>query len=344
MGVTLKEIAALAGVHRSTVDKVLHKRPGVSDEVRRKVQAVIDSTGYRPNPAGRALQRQSAAIRLTAILLEVDARPFIERGIGKAVDELRMHNIQVDYRVCAYGDVETQRGQIEQAVAAGVDGIILSPLSAEPVRDAVNHAVAAGIPVVCTNTDIKDTGRLCYVGEDAEKASRIAGRILGEFLGGRGEIAVIASTSAMRAGTYFLKVRESGFLRYMQEHFPEIHVAECLPSQENPAMVYQTTLALLRRRPGLQGLYVVGGGVREVGRAIRESAPGRPLKVVCFEDYPEILELLREGIVTCTINSSTVRQGELPVKILLDYLMQDERPQEHMYLPGQILVRECLEP
>ena len=42
MGVTLKEIAALAGVHRSTVDKVLHKRPGVSEEVRRRVQAVID--------------------------------------------------------------------------------------------------------------------------------------------------------------------------------------------------------------------------------------------------------------------------------------------------------------
>lgn len=85
MGVTLKEIAALAGVHRSTVDKVLHKRPGVSDEVRRRVQAVIDETGYRPNPVGRALQKQSAVIRLAAILLEVDARPFMERGIRKAV-------------------------------------------------------------------------------------------------------------------------------------------------------------------------------------------------------------------------------------------------------------------
>lgn len=64
--------------------------------------------------------------------------------------------------------------------------------------------------------------------------------------------------------------------------------------------------------------------------------------MVCFEDYPEILELLRENIVTCTINSDTVRQGELPVRILIDYLMQDERPAENVYIPGQILVRECL--
>lgn len=342
MGVTLKEIAALAGVHRSTVDKVLHKRPGVSDEVRRRVQAVIDETGYRPNPVGRALQKQSAVIRLAAILLEVDARPFMERGIRKAVDALHMYNIQVDYHACAYGDVGTQLEQIECAIRGQVDGIILSPLSADSVREAVNRAVAAGIPVVCTNTDIEGTGRLCYVGEDAAKASRIAGRILGEFLGGAGEIAVITSTSAMRTGTYFLKVRETGFQGYMAENFPGIHIVESVPSLENPAMTYQMTLGLLRRQPELRGVYVVGGGVREVGRAIRETGCGGRLKVVCFEDYPEILELLRENIVTCTINSDTVRQGELPVRILIDYLMQDERPAENVYIPGQILVRECL--
>ncbi|MBS5703739.1 MAG: LacI family DNA-binding transcriptional regulator [Butyricicoccus pullicaecorum] len=342
MGVTLKEIAALAGVHRSTVDKVLHKRPGVSDEVRRRVQAVIDETGYRPNPVGRALQKQSAVIRLAAILLEVDARPFMERGIRKAVDALHMYNIQVDYHACAYGDVETQLEQIECAIRGQVDGIILSPLSADSVREAVNRAVAAGIPVVCTNTDIEGTGRLCYVGEDAAKASRIAGRILGEFLGGAGEIAVITSTSAMRTGTYFLKVRETGFQGYMAENFPGIHIVESVPSLENPAMTYQMTLELLRRQPELRGVYVVGGGVREVGRAIRETGCGGRLKVVCFEDYPEIQELLRENIVTCTINSDTVRQGELPVRILIDYLMQDERPAENVYIPGQILVRECL--
>ena len=108
MGVTLKEIAALAGVHRSTVDKVLRKRPGVSEEVRRRVQAVIDETGYRPNPVGRALQKQSAGIRLAAILLEVDARPYMESEIRRAIDALHMYNIEVEYTACAYGDAETQ--------------------------------------------------------------------------------------------------------------------------------------------------------------------------------------------------------------------------------------------
>ena len=52
MKVTIKEIAERAGVHRATVDKVLHNRVGVSDEVRMKVQRIIKEMGYTPNPAG----------------------------------------------------------------------------------------------------------------------------------------------------------------------------------------------------------------------------------------------------------------------------------------------------
>ena len=46
MKVTIKEIAERAGVHRATVDKVLHNRVGVSDEVRMKVQRIIKEMGY----------------------------------------------------------------------------------------------------------------------------------------------------------------------------------------------------------------------------------------------------------------------------------------------------------
>lgn len=342
MGVTLKEIAALAGVHRSTVDKVIHNRPGVSDEVRRRVQQVIDQTGYRPNLAGRALQKQAGAIRLAAILLDVDARPFIEQGIRQAVSAMPVCPIDVAVSSCAFGDAAGQIALLDRAVAQKVDGIILSPLSAEPVRQAVRRVTGQGIPVVCTNTDLEDTGRLCYVGEDAGKAGRVAGRVLGEFLGGKGRIAVITSTSALRAGTYFLYVREKSFLAYLGERFPAIEVVQTAPCLEDPAQTYRMTLQLLRQQPDLDGLYIVGGGVGAVGRAVQETGRGGKLKIVCFEDYPEILSLLRREIVTCTINSNTVQQGELPVRVLADFLMQDVRPPEHLYTPSEILLRECL--
>ena len=45
----IKDIARLAGVSPSTVSRVLNNSGYVSEEIRLKVQSVIDETGYRPN-------------------------------------------------------------------------------------------------------------------------------------------------------------------------------------------------------------------------------------------------------------------------------------------------------
>ena len=49
----IKDIARLAGVSPSTVSRVLNNSGYVSEEIRLKVQSVIDETGYRPNQIAR---------------------------------------------------------------------------------------------------------------------------------------------------------------------------------------------------------------------------------------------------------------------------------------------------
>ncbi|HWS39296.1 MAG TPA: LacI family DNA-binding transcriptional regulator [Actinoplanes sp.] len=50
------EIARRAGVSRSTVSYVLSGKRPVSEATRRRIQAVIDEVGYRPNASARALR------------------------------------------------------------------------------------------------------------------------------------------------------------------------------------------------------------------------------------------------------------------------------------------------
>ena len=184
MKVTIKEIAERAGVHRATVDKVLHNRVGVSDEVRMKVQHIINEMGYTPNPAGRVLQKQGKKYRIEAILVEVDALPFLKAGIEQGVHNQVGFDIEVTYSISKFQDAERQKEFIDHAIAARADGIILSPINSERVRKAVNRAVDAGIPVVTTNADIDRTKRSCCVGADSHRGARIAGRMMGLFLGG----------------------------------------------------------------------------------------------------------------------------------------------------------------
>ena len=44
---TVRSIAALAGVSRGTVSRVLNNQPDVSPEVRARVLHIIEETGYR---------------------------------------------------------------------------------------------------------------------------------------------------------------------------------------------------------------------------------------------------------------------------------------------------------
>ena len=46
---TIKDIARLCGVSVSTVSRVLNDRPDVSEENRRRVLEVIESSNYIPN-------------------------------------------------------------------------------------------------------------------------------------------------------------------------------------------------------------------------------------------------------------------------------------------------------
>lgn len=343
MKVTIKEIAEKAGVHRATVDKVLHNRVGVSDEVRMKVQRIIDEMGYTPNPAGRLLQRQGRAYRLAAVLVEVDALPFLKAGIEHAAHSQPGCEIEVDYFISQFQDAQRQAAYMDEAVAAQVDGIILSPINADRVRAAIDRAAEAGIPVVTTNSDIDGTRRRCCVSIDSLRASRIAGRLMGQFLGGQGKVAVVSSAIDSENNNYGVSVREQGFIAFLAEHYPAIEIVERIESFEDPQITYDRAAALLRGQPDLRGIYITCGGAAQVGRALRESGRAAAIRVLSFEDYPEIVELIREGVIDCTLAGEIQRQGELPVQIIMDALLFGREPQAaQIFTETRILVKESL--
>lgn len=58
----LQDIAQLAGVSRSTVSRVINNDTRVSDDVRRRVQDVVQRVGYTPNASARALASRRTQI------------------------------------------------------------------------------------------------------------------------------------------------------------------------------------------------------------------------------------------------------------------------------------------
>lgn len=343
MKVTIKEIAERAGVHRATVDKVLHNRVGVSDEVRMKVQRIIKEMGYTPNPAGRVLQKQGNRYHIEAILLEVDALPFLKKGIEKGIRNQVGFDIEVTYSTCKSQDAERQKEFINNAIAARADGIIISPINAEIIRKAIDRALDAGIAVVATNSDIDGSKRNCCVGMDCIRGARIAGRMMGLFLGGRGKIAVVTSAVASENNSYYVQIRENEFADFINKEYPDMKIVTTVDSFEDPQITYEKTVQLLQDYKDLQGIYITCGGASQVGRALEESGRAKDIRVISYEDYPEIVELIRKDVIDCTLAGDIQQQGEIPVQIIMDYLVFGKNPEQpQINTDIRVLVKESL--
>jgi LacI family transcriptional regulator len=343
MPITIKKIAEMSGVHRSTVDKVLHKRVGVSDEVRQKVQAIIDETGYTPNAAGRVLQKQGRIYRIAAVLVEVDALSYLKEGIEKGIQMQIGFKIKVDYYITKFQEAEKQANILKKVIKTEYDGIIISPINSKIVGKAINNAVESGIPVVTTNSDLPGSKRLCCVCMDSLQASRIAGRIMGKIIGGKGEIAIISSAIEEENNNYYVAVREKGFVEFMGQNYPDIKIVECVESFEDPEITYQQTRKLLENYPKLKGIYLTCGGASEVGRALIKEKRSQDVTAVSYEDYPEILDLMKRDVIDCTLGGDIRKQGSLPVEIIMNALVFQKKPEREIYYTEtKILVKESL--
>jgi len=88
---TIKDIAKTCNVSISTVSRVLNNRPDVSESVRQKVLAVVESQGYIPNNSARDLVRSSS-----------DAIGVVVRGMGNLFFSNLLKTISKEIENCGY--------------------------------------------------------------------------------------------------------------------------------------------------------------------------------------------------------------------------------------------------
>lgn len=105
---TIKDIARLCGVSVSTVSRVLNDRPDVSEENRRRVLEVIESSNYIPNNTARDLVKtKSDAIGL---VVRGVSNPFYTDIIRAVEDGITAEGFTMGMQQIGTCDDEIKRG------------------------------------------------------------------------------------------------------------------------------------------------------------------------------------------------------------------------------------------
>ncbi len=169
---TLEDIGRLAGVSRSTVSRVVNDKSNVNPEVRERVLAVIERTGYSPNVLARSLVSGRTGVIGLVIPSRVHALfedPYFSRliqGISSASN--RAGNT---LSLFIFQNEEEEAALYPRVVTSGVlDGLILT---ATRMADPLLARMAVGeIPLVIVGRP--DVEGVSYVDADNRGGAALA--------------------------------------------------------------------------------------------------------------------------------------------------------------------------
>lgn len=131
----------------------------------------------------------------------------------------------------AQGDAAKQASDVEDLIAAGVDLIMVSPLTTDGLTDAVQAAMDAGIPVVTMDREVDCEVTAKIIGDNYDMGVQAAEK-LAEMMGGSGNIIEICGTTGASATVD----RQSGFEDTIAEKYPDIQIVDWQDCDYNAAL------------------------------------------------------------------------------------------------------------
>ncbi|MCR5798703.1 MAG: LacI family DNA-binding transcriptional regulator [Lachnospiraceae bacterium] len=337
---TIKDIAALSGVSRGTVDRVLNNRKGVHPDTRSKVLAVTKSLDYRPNKAGMVLSAQRKNLKFGVVMFGTN-NPFFDDvrvALSSITSELSRYNCEIMIRSTPGDSDKDQIDAIDELVKAGISGLAIAPQNQEGVVKKIDELYKKHIPTVTFNSDLPTSKRIAYVGSDYRKSGRtIAGLMKLIDHVGQLEIGVVGGLRSVLCHTE----RIEGFKDVAKET-SNMHIVDTVWSDDDDLKCHEVVRGLLSSHPEINAMYFTAGAIEGGCRAIKELGREKGMIVLTHDKVPSTCALIEEGLIQATVCQQPAIQGTMPLQILFDYLTIGEKPKALNYTDTEIYIKENL--
>ncbi|MBD3921653.1 substrate-binding domain-containing protein [Paenibacillus sp. PR3] len=248
---------------------------------------------------------------LTFGILYPFAHPFYETITEQAQQAAGPQHVTLLVQAPDEANAEQQIRMMENMINRHVDGIAVDPIDAAAMRPVIDKAIAAGIPVICFESDAPDSRRLSFIGADNRLAGQRMGGLLDGLLGGRGMILVETGTSHMDS----LNKRLEG-LRHYLESYTEIQVLDVRYNDGSEATAQTDLEQMIDDHPHFDA-FIALDPLSVSAAVLVWKAMGLSRHALTFGMMPEIEDAIRNGQLTATVSQYEQEWGSLIVARLL---------------------------
>lgn len=238
----------------------------------------------------------------------------LENAVREVVEENGCEMITKDPGT----DPETQKEQISEMIAEGIDAIILSPVDWEDITPSLEELRAAGVKIINVDTQVKEMDYVdAYIGSDNHGAGVICGEDLIERCPDGGKIAILECPTQNS-----INERISGFEETIATAEKGFEVVEREDTGGEFERALELSEKILEEHPDVD-VFMCGNDQCAVGAKTAVNIAGLDeVLIYSVDGSPDIKKELKkaESQIAGTAGQSPIEMGKSAAKLTLNIL------------------------
>jgi ribose transport system substrate-binding protein len=265
------------------------------------------------------------------VSLAQDDNPFyiaMLRGIRARAQELGWEVATVS----ANEDKVRQINGVQDLIARGVKGVLISPIDAVGVNAAYDAAAAAKVPIISIARGSTSPNQTLHVAMDEKQIGRDIAAWTAKSIGGEGKVAMLLGPS----GAPTFRNLGDGYTEVMAKH-PKIQIAFRTDGPLTRERGVKHAEDALVANPDLRAIYTANDDVA-LGAMQAVLAANRAGKTVVtgMNGVPPALRAVKDGKLAMTVELNPLLWGRLGVDVLATYL-KGEKLQPRVFIKHVII-------
>lgn len=341
---TIYDIARDLGVSVATVNRALNNKPGISKATRACVIDAATRLGFTVNRAAKSLGRPP--IRLD--FLVHNAVPVfmdeIIRGVRYGLTELQDFNTIGQIHEFKGDPFEVHQQYIDKLNELSqqrVDGLLLLPPSfTSSFYNCTQKLDAAKTRFAFVSTDVPGTHRLFACCKNAALAGRMAAELLYWMIPSD---AAHPHNVAIFTGQKDANDHENSISGFQEECICRgMNIVSVCENYDDPDFAAYKTEHLFKAHPEINGIYINTANSIAVCQKLQEMDLAHSVRIVASDIFPELVNMMHDGIIQATIFQDPFRQGLQAIKSLYRCIAEGETAPSDILIRPQIVLQSNL--
>src|SRR6202167_4708568 len=212
-------------------------------------------------------------------------------GFSRAAAQMK---VRTDYLGPNNYDPKAERDALDQAVQQKATGILLGVTDPVLLKDSIDKAIAAGIPVVTMDSDAPASKRLFFIGTNNYAAGVSGGMRLAQELHGKGNVVVFTMPDQRN-----MQDRLRGYRDALEP--AGIKITRVVDIQGDPRIAFDTTTQIIGKEKDQVDAFVcleAQSGKEVAGVLASYQITGKV--VMAMDTDPETLDWIKKGGIAAT--------------------------------------------